>query len=282
MRAQDNICLADILCFHCRKYEWERLLLKKGTERNVAAAMSNIIDIHTHVLYGIDDGAQSVQDSINMLSLAVKQGVNTVIATPHYHYGRFTASPREVQKKISDLQNICRENRWDIRLYAGNEIYYHSEVPKMLEHGELLTLADSRYVLLEFSPAQDFWNIRKAVGDVQNYGFLPVIAHVERYKCFYGHLERLEELRQRNCLIQMNSASICGRAGLSCRLFCRTLLKKELVDMVASDMHDTAGRAPDFQKATQKIIKYTDEEYAKMLLAENAAYTILKNIHVEV
>ena len=125
--------------------------------------MGKFIDIHCHILPGIDDGAQSPDEALKMLQIAEKNLIKTMIVTPHYIPGEKNASSEDVNKKIALLNELIIENDLHIELILGNEVYYRSLVPALLNSGEINTLAGSNYVLIEFNPVKYYEYIRNAI-----------------------------------------------------------------------------------------------------------------------
>lgn len=145
--------------------------------------MTEYADIHNHILFGLDDGAQSFDESMKLIHLAYQNGTRNIIFTPHFHRGRWTTSKKRITETASALKKECERKYPDLQLSLGCEIYYTSDIPDLLENGKLMTMAKSRYILLEFSPVSEYRLIQSGIREVMQKGFLPIIAHVERYNC---------------------------------------------------------------------------------------------------
>lgn len=171
-----------------------------------------MIDIHSHILPGVDDGASSMKESLHMLSMARRQGITDVFATSHYSKAFPNRDPEKLRRLRDEL--MSRANRpvqglegkvkckRPIRIWTGQEIFYSNSVIRLLEEGKLLTLADSNYVLVEFMPSVPYSEICTAVRNLSRAGYTPVVAHAERYRCLRKG-KRVEELIDLEALIQM-------------------------------------------------------------------------------
>lgn len=238
--------------------------------------MKNVADIHTHILPAIDDGAKDWEQSYEMLDIAYGQGIKTIIATPHYMPGSRKGKAQRIIAGVEVLQAYSDKQGYDISIFPGNEIYYHDEVPELLEEGEILTLAGSEYVLVEFSPMDDARYIRNALANIQSAGYTPVIAHVERYESLCKKpFDRIDELRQMGILIQVNASTIEGRMGRKIQGNVMKLLKLGLVDFIGTDAHSSGTRSPMVQKAVAILNKKLPKEYVDKILFANVQHTIL-------
>ena len=152
-----------------------------------------MIDIHSHILPGVDDGASSMKESLHMLSMARRQGITDVFATSHYSKAFPNRDPEKLRRLRDELMSRANrpvkgpdgkiKRRQPIRIWTGQEIFYSNSVIRLLEEGKLLTLADSNYVLVEFMPSVPYSEICTAVRNLSRAGYAPVVAHAERYRC---------------------------------------------------------------------------------------------------
>lgn len=238
--------------------------------------INRIVDIHSHILSRVDDGARSLEQSKAMLDIAWKQGISTIIATPHHMPGTKNASPETIANRVAELQAYADEKHYDMEILTGNEIYYYGEVSERLEEGKVCTLNESDCVLVEFSPMDDATYIRNSLSELQNMGYDPIIAHVERYMSLHkGSYERIQELKDMGVLIQMNAASVTGGFGRQAKALAEKLLKKKLVDFIGTDAHDDGSRAPKILECAQILQKKCDAEYVEKLLYRNAEKYLL-------
>ena len=214
-----------------------------------------IIDIHAHLLPGIDDGAADLTETKELITLAEQVGIEAVIATPHYSRRRAEA---DVHRKIDNLINVVYNNSNDgFRIYAGHETIWHEELPERIAAGYALTLAGSRYVLLEYDGDPGYGEVLRSVRNLMSYGYVPILAHAERVASLRKE-DRLEELRGMNVLIQMNFESLIGGIFDKDVRWCRNAVRSGYVDFLATDMHRPSYRPPDIGKALEWLKKSLD------------------------
>lgn len=231
--------------------------------------MKDLIDIHSHILPGVDDGSDNYETSIRMLGRAAKDGISGMILTPHNKPGRRHISFSKLSEKLEKLQNMMRERDIDIDLYIGNELYYRSGILEELQDGTAVTLADSHYVLVEFNPLENYDYIRNGIYSLLMDGYYPILAHVERYRNVCGGNGRVDELVEMGCYIQANAASVMGQAGWGTKRFLGNLLKRRQVHFIATDAHDPVKRAPCLAECARYIGKKYGEDYGRKLFYEN-------------
>lgn len=228
------------------------------------------IDVHCHVLPQVDDGSQSMDETLDMLKIAYDSGISDMIVTPHYKKGRVGTPREKIGEMIQVVQSYADEEGIPVTLHPGTEIYYNSSLEERLESGWLARMNDTDYVLVEFSPLDPFPYIRNAIDDVFSLGYRPIIAHVERYECMLKRAENVRILHDMGCLVQVNAGSIAGNYGFMVKHFTRKLLKEKLVEFVGTDAHNTEGRKPDMKKCAEIIYKKCDRAYADAILFGNA------------
>ena len=161
--------------------------------------MAKIIDTHSHILPGIDDGAGSWKEALCMLKTAQAQGIRRVIATPHWGGPFGYTDPVQIRELCFTLQEKARRHNISVKIYQGQEVMYTEEAADRIANGEILTLADSRYVLAEFYQGIGYSGIFRAVQRFTQSGYSPIIAHAERYEALKD-IGRLEELRKQGAL----------------------------------------------------------------------------------
>lgn len=234
-----------------------------------------LIDIHSHILPYMDDGAKDMDMTFEMLRIARADGITDIIATPHYKAGRFKGDAMRAGELLEELRSLMKEENIDMNLYLGNEIYYRSELEEKLVSGALSTLNGSGYVLVEFSPLDDFVHIRNAMEDILGMGYVPVLAHAERYQCMTKRPEHVRELKEMGCDIQVNADSVTGETGFKVKWFVHKLLKEYLVDYIGTDAHGTDKRKPAMKKCAELLYRKYDKAYADALLFRNAQKRLL-------
>lgn len=234
-----------------------------------------IIDIHCHILPGMDDGASDVRQSKKMLRMAYESGIRGVIATPHHSAQFKNDCPNVIIRKCEELgQWAKQELDPEFFVCPGQEIFSAHHVIEKMNSGELLTLAGSEYILLEFLPSDSFSSIYQAVRKLALSPYRPVLAHVERYRALREN-GKVEELVQAGALLQMNYRSIGGKWYDETTRWCRKMLLEGNVHFLATDMHNTGDRAPEVGKAVQWMNKNLDEDYLEDICWKNAEQLLL-------
>lgn len=225
------------------------------------------IDIHNHSLYGVDDGAKTYEDSVAMLKEAYRQHIEAVVLTPHYRHGMFGYPKERVERHFEKLKEAA--DTIGIRIYLGCEYHVDSDIVENMGNGRCHTLAGGDYVLTEYSGETEYSKIEKYTRQLLSNGYLPVIAHVERYACFLKKPALCAELSDMGALIQINADSVLGMDGRMAAHFTKKLLKHEWADIVASDTHDMRERANHMEQCFQYVAKKYGESYAKWLFYRN-------------
>lgn len=242
----------------------------------------SIIDIHCHILPGVDDGAKSMEQSMEMIDIAYENGIDTIIATPHHMPEGRNVSPTGIKERVAKLQAYADEKDYDMTILAGNEIYYHSDVPELLDENQICTLAGTNCVLVEFSPMDESRYIRNSLSELQNMGYAPIIAHVERYvSLMKAPFEKLQELRDMGILIQVNAASVMGGFGKATKSTVEKLLKNRLVDFIATDAHSNGTRSPKIRECAEYLSGKYSPDYVEALLYDNAEKYIFSRMETE-
>ena len=231
--------------------------------------MTTSIDIHCHIMPGVDDGSPDMETSLEMLRIAQKNCITHIILTPHHKPMHHNVSPAHNASYREKLQEAALERGIDIKLYSGNEIYYSDETERDLEEGRIATLAESDYVLVEFHPTNPYKAIHNAIYQVQAAGYIPIIAHVERYSDMVDKSSRVEELVDMGCYIQVNANSVMGKYGFGISHFCKKIIKNGWVHFVATDAHDTRRRAPELLECRKYIDRKFGENIGQKLFYDN-------------
>lgn len=233
------------------------------------------IDIHNHSLFGVDDGATDIEESVNLLRSAYNQGVSKIILTPHYRYGMFKYPVEEISKNFEQLRKEA-ENI-GIEIFIGCEYHVNSKITEYLASGRCSTLAGSDYVLTEYSYDTEYEYIKKYTRELVDNGYIPVIAHAERYGCLLNDYKLCMELSDIGALIQINASSVLGYEGRESVKFCKKLLKNNIADIVASDTHDMTERVNRLNECHSYIAKKYGVGYADNIFYNNPL-KIIKNI----
>lgn len=231
--------------------------------------MENLIDIHSHILPGVDDGADSLAMSMRMLKIAADDGISKIVLTPHNKPGHRHIHFSEMASRVEELQEIVTEENIEIELYIGSELYYRSGLSEEIDNGISATLAGSRYVLLEFTPLEDFDYIRNGCYALLTGGYYPVLAHVERYQNVFSKKSGIGELIETGCYIQVNAGSIMGKNGAKAKRTVKELLKRRQVHFIATDAHDLKRRMPHLSDCADYVKKKYGKDYGEKIFCEN-------------
>lgn len=231
-----------------------------------------MIDIHSHVIYGADDGARTEKEALRLLEMDQEQGADAVIATPHYQpesQGRKTA---QIRARAEQLSAQLAEKNPALQLYTGNEVLYFDSMTEHLKKGWILPLAGSSYVLTEFYPADSWQKFLRAARTLRDAGFRPVFAHVERYEALRKNDP--EELIDAGAYLQINVGSIGGGIFSEPARFCKRLLKDGLVQFLGSDMHRADTRPPELAAGLAWIRTHLPAEEAEAVISGNASHIL--------
>lgn len=228
------------------------------------------VDIHTHILPGVDDGALNMDEALELVRMARMNGTAHLVLTPHYR-GRWRSNtPQLLRRQFDQLVALAKEAVPDMTLYLGNEAAIEREVGDKVAEGRILPLHNSRYVLLEFSYDTSRIQMVDGVMGVISSGYTPVIAHAERYRIIQKDKKLAGDLLEVGALIQLNADSIMGKCGLGIKWTCGRLLRKGMVQFVASDAHDPKERPPLLKDCYDHVCKRYGRDYADAIFRENA------------
>lgn len=238
--------------------------------------MKNIVDMHCHILPEIDDGAKNWNETYQMLRIAYDEGTRVIMATPHHHERRGMCTARQYKKRLQQIRKMAREIDEKFYIMPGMEIYFSQDVTEKLEKNKVQTMGNSNYVLIEFSPNDDFRYIQQGLQQIQMKGYRPIIAHIERYECMLGNIENVEYLIEMGVYVQVNAGSIIGNYGRTAKKFIQQLMDEGYVHFVGTDAHSSGSRSPLIKKSAEYVEKRYGEEYAKEIFHKNGM-KVLKN-----
>lgn len=227
-----------------------------------------LVNIHCHALWGVDDGARDKDESCAMLSAMYASGVRAVCLTPHFDPGGFAANAAEVRRRFDELCSGVRRVLPDMELFLGEEVFSHVDAARSLADGVCLTLNGSRAVLLEFGPFESASAIISGASRLLTSGYIPVIAHVERYRSLVKSRREILRLREAGAYIQLNAATVLGRHGFRMRRFAERLISDGLADIVADDCHNMGNRAPCLAEAADHVCRRFGEDVCERLFSQ--------------
>ncbi|SKA88648.1 protein-tyrosine phosphatase [Caloramator quimbayensis] len=215
-----------------------------------------MMDIHCHILPLIDDGPDSIETSIEMLKIAKREGIEKIIATPHYYKGVYEGDINQINSLTSNLNEISKNLNLNIQILKGQEVFLTRDLLRLFKNGTILTLNSSKYMLIELP----FDILPKYALDIiyelRIMGIIPVIAHPERYSYVIEKPSTINDFIDEGCLFQINSSSITGDFGREIQRTSQILISHNICHFIASDAHSNTKRIPSLKKSfdiSQKI-----------------------------
>lgn len=231
-----------------------------------------MIDLHSHILPELDDGAHELHQALEMARIAVRSGVTVMAATPHCVDDR----TEDILSVLRLLRRALRESEIPLEICSGMEIYGTENTARLLREGKLLTLNRSRYPLIEFDFLSDGYSQTQILSDVLKAGYSPVIAHPERYLSVQSEPEIVNRWTRMGCLLQINRGSLLGRFGPAAQGLSLELVDRGFAAVVASDAHGSVHRTPWLSDVYTLLEREFSPEAARCLLLDNPK-RILKN-----
>lgn len=234
-----------------------------------------MIDIHMHIIPGVDDGSRTLEMSEEMLHMAVSQGIDTIITTSHSE--AFVKDAEGVLDNYGKLKRMVEAKDLPVKLYLGCEVY--CEVANMdvvledLATGRIPTMNGTKYVLTEFyevTRSDAFYCVDRLLVA----GWIPILAHVERY--LDVDIEAISELKQKGCLVQVNVYSVCEESKEIIKERARELLQRKMVDFMGSDAHRIGHRPPAVEKGIVYLYEHHEKAYVDRILEGNARKILLQ------
>ncbi len=226
-------------------------------------------DLHTHLLYGIDDGSKSLEESIKLLKQLRASGIREIMLTPHYiENSKYMCNNKDKKKLLDDLKKAAKENNIDVSLYLGNEVFYTSHFIELIEKKEISTLNNSKYLLFEFPMHSYYSGGGEIISKIISKGYVPILAHPERYEEFQEKPDLAEEYLRMGLLLQGNSTSLFGKYGRKPKKLLKYYIKKGWISFLGTDTHH------DYKYNTKKLEKKllhlnNNKEYVHDLLEGN-------------
>lgn len=230
-----------------------------------------MIDIHSHILPGIDDGAADLYDTLEMVSAAAKSGVTAMIATPHCNIpeGYKNYFTKEYIAAVQQVREAVHKAGLSVSILPGAEAFATEELPQLLQDGKIMTLNQSRYLLVEFDFDEDPQYAQYMLEELQKLRVIPVIAHAERYRFVQKQPEFVYYWRKRGYPVQVNKGSFQGRFGKIEEQTAYLLMDHHLVSVIASDAHSPHVRTPVMANVYEELLERYPERYLEVLFTEN-------------
>lgn len=220
-----------------------------------------MIDIHTHILYGVDDGVKVFSESIDILKNMRDNGVTDVFLTPHYvEYSAYISNVRSNTLRLNNIKEELIRNNININVHLGNEIYITNNILELLNKGELKPLGDSNYLLIELPMNGEYENYMDIFLNLIDNGYRVILAHPERYIYFQKNFNELISMHDNGILFQVNLESVLGKYGVQAKKTIKKLLKFKVIDFVGSDIHHNKNNYSYIEESKNKFRKYLSED----------------------
>ncbi|SES89191.1 protein-tyrosine phosphatase [Oceanobacillus limi] len=237
-----------------------------------------MIDIHSHILPGIDDGAQTITDSLAMAQAAVEHGIRTIVATPHHQNGRFNNEKAEIISYVKVLNTELQDHHIPLTVLVGQESRMNEYMMEELQSGKIATINGTKYVYVEFASSHVPLYAKQILFDIQVAGYTPVIVHPERNQQIFEQPSILYDFVQIGALTQMTAASIAGKFGKAIKRFSHQLIDANLTHFLASDAHNITSRGFVMQEAFQELRKIHGDEVYYMFMENPQLMIDNKNV----
>jgi protein-tyrosine phosphatase len=230
-----------------------------------------LIDIHSHVLHGLDDGADTLEESVDMLRIAAESGTTDLVATPHANL-QYGYDPERIRERLAELADAAANGP---RLYSGCDLHLsYDNIQDAVADPHKYTINGKCYLLVEFSELLIFNNTPEIFAHLQNAGMVPVVTHPERNGLLRQRVENIASWVEAGARVQITGQSLLGVFGRRAQEFCETLLERGLVHFVASDAHDCEHRPPRLDLAYARLKKRYSESVAQTLCVINPQATL--------
>lgn len=228
-------------------------------------------DIHCHLIPGVDDGAKDIEESLAALKEEYDQNVRRIICTPHVTANITSQKVESIKATFDELKNRLKKTDFghDMELYLGCELMYSESLAERLEAGEIWTMSGSSYILVEFLPTVPYEELYRAVRKLSAKGYIPILAHIERYLCLYKRMERIRDLQESGAYFQVNASSLKGGILNKKTAYIKKLCKSGLVHFLATDSHGMVYRQPDIKKGAEWVIHNCDSQVGQKILYQN-------------
>jgi len=230
-----------------------------------------LVDIHSHVLYGLDDGPRTFEESLAMIHMAAEHGATDLVATPHANFD-YQFDPDRVAERLAEVSSAAGAA---LRLHSGCDFHLtYENIEDAIQHPSKYAIAHKRYLLVEFSNLMIFHNTHEIFTRLGEAGLVPVITHPERNSLLRQRLEEIARWVEGGACVQLTGQSLTGEFGRKARVFCRSLLDRGLVHFVASDAHDCEHRPPRLDQARDWLKGHYGQDAADLLCTTNPRFAL--------
>ncbi|MGF9964005.1 tyrosine-protein phosphatase [Bacillus rhizoplanae] len=215
-----------------------------------------MIDLHCHILPGVDDGAQTITDSLEMAKTAIAEGIHTIVATPHHQNGKYVNERMHILHQVKQLNDLLQENNVSLTVLPGQEVRLYGEMLQDYENNKIVTLNETnKYILIEFPSNHVPRYAEQMLYELRMKGLIPIIVHPERNAELIEHPDKLYNFVNKGALTQVTAGSLLGNFGKKIKKFSLQLIEHNLTHMIASDAHNTTTRSFHLQAGYDVIEK---------------------------
>ena len=227
-------------------------------------------DLHSHILMGIDDGSKSLEESLEILKKAEQAGITDIVLTPHYiKNSKYDANNQKKEKLLNELSKEARALGINVKLYLGNEVFIDNDIIKLIASKKIAKINNTRYILIELPMSSELNNALEIFFDLIRHGYIPILAHPERYTYIQKDVSKLDKFLEIGVLLQGNYLSLYGKYGHGSLKVLKKLLKQKKIHFLASDIHH-AKNDYHLEKINKTLLSITkDEDYINDILNRN-------------
>lgn len=240
-----------------------------------------MIDFHTHIIPNVDDGSKSMEETVELLKEAEKTGFETVILTSHYMENYYQIDVKERAKIVNSIQSMLQNNTMNINLVLGNEIYFSDKIVSFIENKKACTINNTRYILFELPFNVVPENLYYVIYNMLERGYIPILAHPERYSFIQQNPNILKDFIEKGVLIQSNYGSFIGQYGKKAQIIIKKLLKNGMVHFLGTDVHRKNTIYPKIPAIVSSMEKYIGKEKLDTITKTNPKL-VINNQKIEI
>jgi protein-tyrosine phosphatase len=239
-----------------------------------------LIDLHSHILPAVDDGARDIEDSLAIARMAAADGIEVMACTPHFMPGLYDNQSQDIRARVADLNHLLVEEGIDLALVVGSDAHIRPDFVSALREGNILTLHDSRYVLFEPPHMHMPQRFEELLFNVQMAGYVPILTHPERFKWIEQNYPVFQQLAKSGVWMQITAGSLTGRFGARSKYWAQKMLAEGIVSILATDAHNVKSRPPLLREAFDAATREVGLDEATHLVVTRPA-CVIENADLE-